>query len=154
MAKNKITKREIITLMLADESITSNNMYKEFLAHELELLDKKACKKAESDSALEVDFIKEVIIEVLGRIGKGTVTEIQLADDRIGLDKFRNQKISATLKKMVEVDETVIRTTEKRKAIFYLNAVDETAEEESFEDEVDAEEESFEVDETAEEISE
>ena len=120
MAKNKITKKEVITIMLADESIKHNPMYVEFLSHELELLDKKKAKKEDSDGAKETEMIKTVILEVLDRVGKATVTEIQLADDRIGLDKFRNQKISAVLKKMVEEDETVIRATEKRKAVFYL----------------------------------
>ena len=125
MAK-KITKREIINTMLADVVIQENSMYVDFLTHELELLDNKAKKKAESDKSQEDVTIKEVILEVLAKIGKGTVTEIQLADSRIGLDKYRNQKISAILKKMCEEDSTVIKKTEKRKSVFYLNIIEET----------------------------
>lgn len=119
MAK-KITKREVINTMLADVVIQENPMYIDFLKHELELLDNKAKKKAESDKSQEDVAIKEVILEVLAKIGKGTVTEIQLADERIGLDKYRNQKISAILKKMCEDDGTVVKVTEKRKSVFYL----------------------------------
>jgi hypothetical protein len=47
-----------------------------------------------------------------------------MADERIGTDKYRNQRISAILKKMCENDDTVVRTTEKRKAVFYLKVVE------------------------------
>jgi hypothetical protein len=120
MAK-KITKREVINTMLADVVIKENPMYVEYLKHELELLDNKAKKKAESDKSQEDEKIKAIILEVLARIEKGTVTEIQFADERLSTDKYRNQKISAILKKMWEVDETVIKVTEKRKSVFYLN---------------------------------
>ena len=117
---NKITKREVINTMLADEKIKGNEMYVTYLAHELELLDKKAEKKTDSPNSKENETIKGVILEVLANISKGTVTEIQLADERIGLDKYRNQRISAILKKMCEEDKTVVRVTENRKAVFYL----------------------------------
>ena len=123
MAK-KITKKEIINKMLADENIKANEMYVQFLEHELELLNNKTKKKAENDKSQEDETIKEVILEVLATIGKGTVTDIQMADERIGTDKYRNQRISAILKKMCEVDDTVVRTTEKRKAVFYLKVAE------------------------------
>ena len=128
MAK-KITKKEIINTMLAETVIKENPMYFEFLTHELELLENKAKKKTESDKSQEDEVIKEIILEVLAIIGKGTVTDIQLADTRVSTDKYRNQRISAILKKMCENDKTVIRTTEKRKAIFYLAKVEEEVEE-------------------------
>ena len=127
MAK-KITKKEIINTMLAETVIKENPMYFEFLTHELELLENKAKKKTESDKSQEDEVIKEIILEVLATIGKGTVTDIQLADTRVSTDKYRNQRISAILKKMCENDKTVIRTTEKRKAIFYLAKVEEMEE--------------------------
>lgn len=117
---NKITKREIINTMLADENIKGNEMYVGYLEHELELLDNKAKKKVDSPNAKENEMIKEIIVEVLTKIGKGTVTEIQLADERIGLATYRNQRISAILKKMYEEDKTVVKATENRKSVFYL----------------------------------
>jgi hypothetical protein len=120
MAEKKITKREVINTMLADERIASNEVYVAYLKHELELLDKKAEKKADSKKSVENADIKEVILETLARIGKGTVTEIQSADARIGLDVYRNQKISAVLKQMIENDKTVVKSTEGRKSVFTL----------------------------------
>jgi hypothetical protein len=125
MAK-KITKKEVINTMLADVVIKENPMYVEFLTHELELLDNKAKKKTDSPNAKENELIKEVILETLARINKGTVTELQMANEKIGLDKYRNQRISAILKKMCEEDNTVIKVTENRKSVFYLNSVKET----------------------------
>ena len=119
MAK-KITKREIINTMLADTNIMANEMYVNYLKHELELLDNKAKKKADSEKSQEDELIKQYILETLARIEKGTVTEIQFADERLSTDKYRNQRISAILKKMWEVDNTVIKVTEKRKSVFYL----------------------------------
>ena len=123
MAQNKITKKEVITKMLKEDFIKANQLYTNFLAHELELLEKKATRKASSDKSQEDAVIKNVILEVLAVIGKGTVTEIQLADDRIGLDKYRNQKISAILKKMCEEDCTVVKVVDKRKSLFFLAEV-------------------------------
>ena len=117
---NKITKREVINTMLADEMIKANEMYVAFLQNELKLLDNKAKKKTDSPNAKENETIKEVILETLARIGKGTVTELQMADERIGLDKYRNQRISAVLKKMCDDDKTVIKATENRKSVFSL----------------------------------
>ena len=127
MAQNKITKKEVITKMLKEEVIKANPLYLNFLTHELELLEKKATRKASSDKSQEDATIKAIILEVLAVIGKGTVTEIQLADDRIGLNKYRNQKISAILKKMCEEDCTVIKVVDKRKSLFFLAPVEEKA---------------------------
>ncbi len=114
--EKKITKREVINAMLNDSAIQSNELYMGYLTHELELLDKKAERKKSVDNG----DIKEIILEVLAKIGKGTVTEIQLADERIGVAVYRNQKISATLKQMVDNDHTVIKSTENRKSVFTL----------------------------------
>lgn len=117
---NKITKREVINTMLADETIKANDMYVAYLEHELELLDKKAEKKGESKNAKENEKFKEIILNVLATIGTGTVTEIQKADAELG--ELSNQRVSAILKKMVEEDKTVTKTTENRKTVFSLVA--------------------------------
>ena len=115
---NKITKREVITTMLADEVIAGNEMFRSFLEHELELLNKKAEKKGESKNAKDNEKFKEIILNVLTIIGKGTVTEIQKADVELG--ELSNQRVSAILKKMCEEDKTVTKATENRKTVFSL----------------------------------
>ena len=115
---NKITKREVINTMLADENIKGNTMYVQYLAHELELLDKKAEKKGKSDEELaEIARLKSLITDALAIVGKGTVTEIQKANSELG--ELSNQKVTSLLKALKE-EGVVIRATEGRKTIFYL----------------------------------
>ena len=115
---NKITKREVINTMLADENIQGNSMYVEYLTHELELLDKKAQKKGKSDEELaELSRIKSVVVETLATIGKGTVTEIQKANSE--LSELSNQKVTSLLKSLIE-DGSVVKATEGRKSVFSL----------------------------------
>ena len=113
---NKITKREVITMMLSDETIKHNEMYVTYLEHELELLDnKKANKKATKNQEENVGYMK-TILGVLAQSEKGlTVTEIMKSDDE--LSELSNQRVSALLRKLIDEDK-VVRATEGRRAIF------------------------------------
>lgn len=113
---NKITKREVINAMLADEAIKVNEVYVDYLSHELELLDKKATnKKATKAQEANVE-IKKIILATLATMS-GTVTEIQAASAE--LSELSNQKISALLRQLCESGE-VTKTVEKKKSIFSL----------------------------------
>lgn len=115
---NKITKREIINTMLADENIKGNEMYVTYLEHELELLNKKAEKKGKSEEELaEIARLKFLITDTLATVGKGTVSEIQKANSELG--DLSNQKVTSLLKALKE-EGVVIRATEGRKTIFSL----------------------------------
>lgn len=113
---NKITKREVINAMLADAAIKVNEVYVDYLSHELELLDKKATnKKATKAQEANVE-IKKIILATLATMS-GTVTEIQAASAE--LSELSNQKISALLRQLCESGE-VTKTVEKKKSIFSL----------------------------------
>jgi hypothetical protein len=115
---NKITKREVISTMLADETIKANEMYVAYLKHELELLDKKAQKKGKSDEELaEIERLKSLVVGALQKVGKGTVSEIQKADEELA--ELSNQKVTSLLGALKK-EEVVIRATEGRKTVFYL----------------------------------
>jgi hypothetical protein len=115
---NKITKREVINMMLAEESISANETFKAYLEHELELLDKKAeNKKATKNQEENVGYMA-TILEVLGKAEKAmTVTEIMKSDET--LSELSNQRVSALLSKLKD-ELKVVRTTEGRKAVFSL----------------------------------
>ena len=121
MAEKKITKREVINSMLANEVIASNDTYVAYLKNELALLDKKAQKKVNTEKATEVAEMVSVISEVLGKLGKATVTEIQLADERLGLAKYSNQKVTSVLREM-KSQGMVDKVTEKGKTLYFLVA--------------------------------
>ena len=119
MAEKKITKREVINMMLADEVIAGNEMFVSYLKNELELLNKKAEKKATSKNAEENEKYKGIILAVLGSADKAmTVTEIQKSNAELG--ELSNQRVSAILKRMVEDDKTVTKATESRKTVFRI----------------------------------
>ena len=122
MAEKKITKREVVEMMLADSNIASNEVYVAYLKNELELLKKKSENKKATKNQTENVEIKEVIIEVLGRMGKGRAGEIQLAVQATDKEKYAtltNQRTSAILKQMIDED-TVVKTVDKKVSTFSL----------------------------------
>ena len=122
MAEKKITKREVVEKMLADSNIASNEVYVAYLKNELELLKKKSENKKATKNQTENVEIKEVIIEVLGRMGKGRAGEIQLAVQATDSEKYAtltNQRTSAILKQMID-EGTVVKTVDKKVSTFSL----------------------------------
>lgn len=113
---NKITKREVINAMLADEVIKANATYVAYLTNELALLDKKASNKKATKTQEQNVGIKSTILEVLATMS-GTVTEIQSASAE--LSELSNQKVSALLRQLCESGE-VVKTTDKKKSVFSL----------------------------------
>lgn len=114
---NKMTKREVINGLLNGTIEVGSEVAKNYLNHELELLDRKgANKKATKTQEANVE-IKKVILETLGQIGSGTVSAIIKANDE--LSEFSNQKISALLRQLVDSEE-VVKSTEKKVSTFAL----------------------------------
>ena len=122
MAEKKITKREVVEKMLADNNIKSNEVYVAYLKNELELLKKKSENKKATKNQTENVEIKEVIIKVLERMGKGRAGEIQLAVQATDKEKYAtltNQRTSAILKQMID-EGTVVKTVDKKVSTFSL----------------------------------
>ena len=114
---NKITKREVIGMMMNEEVVKANPTYVAYLENELALLDKKAQNKKATKTQEQNVGIKATILEVLATIGSGTVTDIQNGNEE--LSALSNQKVSALVRQLVESEE-VVRTTDKKKSIFSL----------------------------------
>ena len=114
---NKITKREVIGMMMNEEVVKANPIYVAYLENELALLDKKAQNKKATKTQEQNVGIKATILEVLATIGSGTVTDIQNGNEE--LSTLSNQKVSALVRQLVESGE-VVRTTDKKKSIFSL----------------------------------
>ena len=114
---NKITKREVIGMMMNDEVVKANPTYVAYLENELALLDKKAQNKKATKTQEQNVGIKATILEVLATIGSGTVTDIQNGNEE--LSALSNQKVSALVRQLVESGE-VVKTTDKKKSIFSL----------------------------------
>lgn len=114
---NKITKREVIGMIMNEEVVKANPTYVAYLENELALLDKKAQNKKATKTQEQNVGIKATILEVLATIGSGTVTDIQNGNEE--LSALSNQKVSALVRQLVESGE-VVKTTDKKKSIFSL----------------------------------
>ena len=114
---NKITKREVIGMMMNEEVVKANPTYVTYLENELALLDKKAQNKKATKTQEQNQGIKATILKVLATIGSGTVTDIQNGNEE--LSTLSNQKVSALVRQLVESGE-VVKTTDKKKSIFSL----------------------------------
>ena len=114
---NKITKREVIKMMMNEEVVKANPTYVAYLENELALLDKKASNKKATKTQEENVGIKATILEVLATIGRGTVTDIQNSNEK--LSALSNQKVSALVRQLVESGK-VVKTVDKKKSIFSL----------------------------------
>lgn len=130
MANTKMTKRDYFALISAivENSDTANKAdIKAFIDHEVELLNKKNSSKSGKPTKTqeENEVIKTIILEVMGEIGRpATLTEIQQFDSRLQTKAdggvLTPQKLSAIVKLMIDKDNTVVRTVEKKKALFSL----------------------------------
>ena len=114
---NKITKREVIGMMMKEEVVKANPTYVAYLENELALLNKKAQNKKATKTQEQNVGIKATILEVLATIGSGTVTDIQNGNEE--LSALSNQKVSALVRQLVESGD-VVKTTDKKKSIFSL----------------------------------
>ena len=117
MAEKKITKKMVVEMMLADEKIVANEVFKAYLENEKALLEKKRDNKKATKTQTENVGIKALILEVLAEKSGVTITEIQSAREE--LKALSNQKISALVKQLKDNGE-VVKTVEKGKSLFSL----------------------------------
>jgi predicted DNA-binding transcriptional regulator len=110
----KVTKRDVITMMLNDEAINANEVYVGYLKHELELLDKKSTSRKPTKSQEENEGIKAMILGTLVEfVGeekyKDGMRISEMQAEYSELAKYSNQKISALLRQLI-VDRQVAKT--------------------------------------------
>jgi len=124
MTEKKLTKREIINLMLGDVNISGNATYVDYLTHELELLDRKNSKSVSNDKLEENATISALLLEELAKIGKAvTITELQTTSDKIKNyvtkegNALSNQKITYLFKGLLA--ENKIKKSEDKKKAYY-----------------------------------
>lgn len=114
---NKITKKEVIEKMLSEEMIQNNEMYRTFLEHEKELLEKRAGAKKPTKTQVENEALKAKIVEILSASEKAlTATEI-ISKGGLGIT---NQKATAMLTALTAEGKISRGTGEKRKTVFSI----------------------------------
>lgn len=121
--ENKMTKLQVVTMMLANAEISANEVFKAYLENEKALLEKKASNKKATKTQTENVGIKATILTVLEDFNKPmTITDIQSANE--DLKALSNQKISALVKQLKD-NGLVVKSVEKGKSLFSLAPTDE-----------------------------
>ena len=121
--ENKMTKLQVVTMMLANAEISANEVFKAYLENEKALLEKKASNKKATKTQTENVGIKATILAVLEDFNKPmTITDIQGANE--DLKALSNQKISALVKQLKD-NGLVVKSVEKGKSLFSLAPTDE-----------------------------
>ena len=84
---------------------------KEFLLHEIQLLDNKTKRKISPEVQKLNDDLKEYIIEGFNTLGNTTLAEVKKHDER--LKDFSSQKLSALINQLIN-EGKMIRVEGKR----------------------------------------
>ena len=118
--EKKITKLDVVTMMLADEVIVANETYKKFLENERELLEKKKVNRKATETQKANEVIKVAIVDIL--VKPMTVSQImkELANVSDDYASLSNQKVSALMKQLIEKDGLVSKFYKKRVTYFQL----------------------------------
>ena len=118
----RTTKREYYNILLAIEAVNSNPELVAFIENEVSLLDKKSNSSGDKKPTArqtENAGLKEAILNYLSQNDPATITELMKnVPELAAIDGLTNQRTSAIVRQMIEVDKTVERLVEKRVAYF------------------------------------
>lgn len=133
MATIKITKRDnymALSALVSASDAPNKAQLLDFIAHEVDLLDRKASKASGtvSKTAQENEVIKAHILSALETAEKAlTITEFQGAFPEFA--DYSNQKMSALFSQLVKAGK-VDKTIDKKKSYFSLVEVEYTEDDE------------------------
>lgn len=118
----RTTKREYYTVLLGIEAVASNPELKAFIENEISLLDKKSNSSSDKKPTArqtENAGLKEAILNYLRQSDPATITDLMKnVPELAAIENLTNQRVSAIVRQMVEIDKTVERLVEKRVAYF------------------------------------
>ena len=114
----KITKLQVVEMMLAEEVIVSNEIFKDFLENEKALLEKKKSNKKPTKNQEENEVFKTTILEILSNAEK-PMTIGELIKSNEDFAEFSTSKMTSLVKALKD-NGSVVRTVEKGKALFSI----------------------------------
>ena len=118
----RTTKREYYNILLGIEAVNSNPDLVAFIENEISLLDKKSNSSSDKKPTArqsENAGLKEAILAYLRQNDPATITELMKnVPELMAIESLTNQRTSAIVRQMVEIDKTVERLVEKRTAYF------------------------------------
>lgn len=120
----RLTKRDHLNTLLTIPEVANNPDLVAFIENERHLLDKKsnsAGDKKPTARQTENAGLKEAILNYLRGGNTATITELMKNVPELAeIENLTNQRTSAIVRQMVEVDKTVERFVEKRVAYFKI----------------------------------
>lgn len=118
----KLTKRDYFTQLRA--LVANNEELVIFIDHELELLNKKNSRNAQTKTQAENAKVAEMLIDELAKIGEPvTITDLMTKSEIVknyvleNGNNLTNQKISAIFKQLVDTNK-IVKVTNKKKSYF------------------------------------
>lgn len=118
----KITKKEMFTMVakvVENSEVANKAEMLEFLAHEVELLEKKNSRTGQTKTQKENEVLMAQLLEALAEFDKPVTVSEFMKESSHEVATLSNQKLSALLKKLVD-SKKVIKTVEKKKSFFSL----------------------------------
>ena len=119
--EKKMTKKEyfaVLAEVVANSDMENKEGALAFIAHEVELLEKKSEKSGQTKTQKENAEILVKIKAELAEVGKAvTITELQAASAEMA--QYSNQKLSALLTQL-KANNLVTKTIEKKKSYFSI----------------------------------
>ena len=116
----KITKKEMFTMVakvVENSEVTNKAEMLEFIAHEVELLEKKNSKTGQTKTQKENEVLMVQLFEALSEFDKPVTVSEFMKESNHEIATLSNQKLSALFKKLVDSDK-VVKTVEKKKSFF------------------------------------
>jgi uncharacterized protein (DUF2344 family) len=118
----KMTKKEMFAMVkevVANSNVENKAEMENFIAHEIELLEKKSSKSGQSKTQKENEILKEQLLSAFAKMEKPvTISEFQ-EKSKEPVAQLSNQKLSALLNQLVKA-EKMVKTIEKKKSHFSL----------------------------------
>ena len=118
----KITKKEMFAMVakvVENSEVANKAEMLEFIAHEVELLEKKNSKSAPTKTQKENEVLKAHLLEALAEFDKPKTVSEFMKESSHEVATLSNQKLSRLLNDLVKA-EKVIKTVEKKKSYFSL----------------------------------
>lgn len=116
----KMTKKEMFAMVakvVENSEVANKAEMLEFLAHEVELLEKKNSKTGQTKTQKENEVLMVQLLEALKEFKKPVSVSEFMKGSSHEVATLSNQKLSALFKKLVEAGK-VVKTTEKKKSLF------------------------------------
>ena len=118
----KMTKKEMFAMVIAlvnGSEVEHKEEMLDFLAHEVELLEKKNSKSSLTKIQKENEVLLGQLELALAEFDRPLTISEFMKESNHEVATLSNQKLSALMKKLVDA-EKVVKTTEKKKSYFAL----------------------------------